>query len=37
MYEYMNFKCRKCGNWLDCSKEEFEVRDSRCEECSAEE
>ena len=34
MIEFMNFKCKKCGNWVDCSKEDFEERGEMCEDCA---
>lgn len=33
MIEYMNFRCSECGNWLDCTREEFESKNGLCEEC----
>ena len=33
MIEFMNFKCKKCGYWVDSSKDEYEEREGLCEGC----
>jgi hypothetical protein len=31
--EFMSQKCKGCGYYVDCSREEFEKRDGYCEDC----
>lgn len=33
MLEFMNFKCKGCGYYIDCTQEEFEERGEYCEDC----
>lgn len=33
MLEYMRFRCRKCGVWIDCGEDEFERHEECCENC----
>lgn len=33
MYEFMKFRCQKCGYWVDSSKKEYEEREGHCESC----
>lgn len=36
MIEFMNFKCKKCGFWVDSSKQEYDEREGLCEGCHEE-
>jgi hypothetical protein len=33
MLEFMKFRCKKCGYYVDCTQEEFEERGEYCEDC----
>ncbi len=33
MLEYMRFRCRNCGVWIDCKEDEFERHEECCEDC----
>jgi len=33
MLEFMRFRCKGCGYYIDCTQEEFEERGEYCEDC----
>jgi hypothetical protein len=36
MLEFMRFKCKGCGYYVDCKEDEFEERGEYCEDCADE-
>jgi hypothetical protein len=33
MLEFMTFKCKGCGYYVDCNRKDYEEREGMCEDC----